>query len=152
MVLVRSSCNRPLSNYVSVPANNNPKSRLRARKYSKCMKTWQRPRLQVNVCGNGGVIRRTSKISKPGVFIPMAVAHLSCLFQLSELGRIREAAIFLPMWTWIWKSFNAALFCPQAISCLKRAAYMAPFEWQIIYNLGLIHLTMQQYPLLRNDP
>jgi len=24
---------------------------------------------------------------------------------------------------------------------------MAPFEWIIIYNLGLIHLTMQQYPL-----
>ena len=33
-------CNRPLSNYASVPANNNLKSRLRARKYSKCMKTW----------------------------------------------------------------------------------------------------------------
>lgn len=24
---------------------------------------------------------------------------------------------------------------------------MAPFEWKILYNLGIIHLTMQQYPL-----
>lgn len=35
----------------------------------------------------------------------------------------------------------------QAISCLKRALYLSPFEWTIMYNLGLIHLTMQQYPL-----
>ena len=34
--------NRPLSNYASVPANNNLKSRLRARKYRKCMKTWHK--------------------------------------------------------------------------------------------------------------
>ena len=24
---------------------------------------------------------------------------------------------------------------------------MAPFEWKILYNLGIIHLTMQQYLL-----
>ena len=34
----------------------------------------------------------------------------------------------------------------QAISCLKRATYLAPFEWKILYNLGLIHLTLNQYP------
>ncbi|KAM7103348.1 BBSome complex member BBS4 isoform X4 [Ciconia boyciana] len=33
----------------------------------------------------------------------------------------------------------------QAISCLKRANYLAPFDWKILYNLGLVHLTMQQY-------
>ena len=33
----------------------------------------------------------------------------------------------------------------QAISCLKRATYLAPFEWKVLYNLGLVHLTMQQY-------
>ncbi|KAJ7311190.1 hypothetical protein JRQ81_006800 [Phrynocephalus forsythii] len=32
-----------------------------------------------------------------------------------------------------------------AISCLKRANYLAPFDWKILYNLGLVHLTMQQY-------
>ena len=35
--------------------------------------------------------------------------------------------------------------CVQAISCLKRANYLAPFDWKILYNLGLVHLTMQQY-------
>ena len=34
----------------------------------------------------------------------------------------------------------------QAISCLKRALYLAPFEWKTLYNLGLVHLTMQQHP------
>merc|ERR1719239_1854616 len=32
-----------------------------------------------------------------------------------------------------------------AISCLKRANYLAPFDWKILYNLGLVHLTMQQF-------
>lgn len=31
-----------------------------------------------------------------------------------------------------------------AISCLKRAQYYGPFHWQVLYNLGLVHLTMQQ--------
>ena len=33
----------------------------------------------------------------------------------------------------------------QAISCLKRATYLAPFEWKILYNLGLVHLALSQY-------
>lgn len=33
----------------------------------------------------------------------------------------------------------------QAIACLKRANYLAPFDWKILYNLGLAHLHMQQY-------
>jgi Bardet-Biedl syndrome 4 protein len=28
---------------------------------------------------------------------------------------------------------------------LKRASYLAPFEWKIAYNLGLVHLTFKQY-------
>ena len=36
----------------------------------------------------------------------------------------------------------------KAISCLKRAAYLAPFEWKIFYNLGLIHLSIQQQVFL----
>ena len=32
----------------------------------------------------------------------------------------------------------------QAISCLKRASYLAPLEWKILYNLGLVHLAQQQ--------
>lgn len=37
------------------------------------------------------------------------------------------------------------LFVSQAISCLKRANYLSPFDWKVLYNLGLVHLTMQQY-------
>lgn len=33
----------------------------------------------------------------------------------------------------------------QAFSCLKRAHYLSPFDWKVLYNLGLVHLTMQQY-------
>lgn len=32
-----------------------------------------------------------------------------------------------------------------AIACLKRANYLAPFDWKILYNLGLVHLTLQQF-------
>uniref|UniRef100_A0A2K5QEA1 Bardet-Biedl syndrome 4 n=1 Tax=Cebus imitator TaxID=2715852 RepID=A0A2K5QEA1_CEBIM len=34
---------------------------------------------------------------------------------------------------------------PSCSFCLKRANYLAPFDWKILYNLGLVHLTMQQY-------
>ena len=44
--------NRPHSNYDLVPANNNLKLRLRARKYSKCMKLGTKPQFQVTVRGN----------------------------------------------------------------------------------------------------
>ena len=33
-----------------------------------------------------------------------------------------------------------------SVSCLKRSWYLAPFEWRIAYNLGLMHLTTKQYP------
>jgi len=33
----------------------------------------------------------------------------------------------------------------QAISCLKRANYFCPFDWKILYNLGLVHLSMLQH-------
>lgn len=32
-----------------------------------------------------------------------------------------------------------------AVTCLKRALYLDPFEWLISYNLGLVHLAIQQY-------
>lgn len=41
--------------------------------------------------------------------------------------------------------YFTADFHPQAISCLKRATYLAPFEWKILHNLGLIHLTLHHY-------
>ena len=32
-----------------------------------------------------------------------------------------------------------------SVSCLKRSWYLAPFEWRIAYNLGLMHLAIRQY-------
>jgi Bardet-Biedl syndrome 4 protein len=37
------------------------------------------------------------------------------------------------------------IFCFKSISCLKRATYLSPFDWKILYNLGLVHLAIQQY-------
>ena len=33
----------------------------------------------------------------------------------------------------------------QAVSCLKRAHYLEPFEWIIAYNLGIIFLNTGQF-------
>ena len=33
----------------------------------------------------------------------------------------------------------------QAVSCLKRAQYLNPIDWKALWNLGLVHLTMNQY-------
>ena len=38
------------------------------------------------------------------------------------------------------KSKNVA-----AISCLKRAVYLAPLEWIISYNLGVVYMNTEQY-------
>ncbi len=32
-----------------------------------------------------------------------------------------------------------------SVTCLKRALYLDPFEWLISYNLGLVHLSIQQF-------
>lgn len=44
-----------------------------------------------------------------------------------------------------WVSRRVYSLFLKAVSCLKRANYLAPFDWKILYNLGLVHLTMQQY-------
>jgi len=33
----------------------------------------------------------------------------------------------------------------QAVSCLKRAIYLRPLDWTVLYNLGLVHMATQQY-------
>ncbi|XP_042211693.1 Bardet-Biedl syndrome 4 protein-like [Homarus americanus] len=50
-----------------------------------------------------------------------------------------------PLWNNISMCFFGKKKYVAAISCLKRANYLAPFDWKILYNLGLVHLTMQQY-------
>ncbi|XP_003372491.1 putative tetratricopeptide protein [Trichinella spiralis] len=48
----------------------------------------------------------------------------------------------------MWNNVGLALYGKKkyiaAISCLKRAHHLAPLEWKILYNLGLVSLEMKQ--------
>ncbi|XP_045191416.2 Bardet-Biedl syndrome 4 protein-like isoform X2 [Mercenaria mercenaria] len=65
------------------------------------------------------------------------------------LTKYRVAAVSSPESPPLWNNIGMCFFGKKkyvaAISCLKRANYLAPFDWKILYNLGLVHLTMQQY-------
>uniref|UniRef100_A0A3B3QM59 BBSome complex member BBS4 n=1 Tax=Paramormyrops kingsleyae TaxID=1676925 RepID=A0A3B3QM59_9TELE len=65
------------------------------------------------------------------------------------LNKYRVAASAMPESPPLWNNIGMCFFGKKkyvaAISCLKRANYLAPFDWKILYNLGLVHLTMQQY-------
>ncbi|KAM9063654.1 Bardet-Biedl syndrome 4 protein isoform X1 [Sarcophilus harrisii] len=65
------------------------------------------------------------------------------------LTKYRVVAYTVPESPPLWNNIGMCFFGKKkyvaAISCLKRANYLAPFDWKILYNLGLVHLTMQQY-------
>lgn len=65
------------------------------------------------------------------------------------LSKYRIAISKIPESPALWNNIGMCFFGKKkyvaAISCLKRATYLAPFSWQILQNLGLVHLTMQQY-------
>ncbi|KAL4622796.1 Bardet-Biedl syndrome 4 protein [Arapaima gigas] len=65
------------------------------------------------------------------------------------MNKYRVAACAVPESPPLWNNIGMCFFGKKkyvaAISCLKRANYLAPFDWKILYNLGLVHLTMQQY-------
>jgi len=48
----------------------------------------------------------------------------------------------------VWNNIGMCFFSKKkfvaAVSCLKRANYLAPFEFYVLYNLGLVHLYLQQ--------
>lgn len=65
------------------------------------------------------------------------------------LVKYRVAAVLIPNSAQLWNNIGMCFFGKQryvaAISCLKKALYLDPFEWIISYNLGLVHLNTQQY-------
>lgn len=65
------------------------------------------------------------------------------------LTKYRVVACAVPESPPLWNNIGMCFFGKKkyvaAISCLKRANYLAPFDWKILYNLGLVHLTMQQH-------
>ncbi|XP_069758491.1 Bardet-Biedl syndrome 4 protein isoform X2 [Narcine bancroftii] len=82
-----------------------------------------------------------------------AVLAAGCMMQTHSdydvaLSKYRIAAHTMPESPPLWNNIGMCFFGKKkyvaAISCLKRANYLAPFDWKILYNLGLVHLTMQQ--------
>ena len=65
------------------------------------------------------------------------------------LTKYRIAAVQTPNSAQLWNNIGMCFFGKHfhiaAISCLKRALYLAPFEWIIAYNLGLVYLNTGQY-------
>jgi Bardet-Biedl syndrome 4 protein len=65
------------------------------------------------------------------------------------LSKYRVAAVQTPNSAQLWNNIGMCFFGKQnyiaAIACMKRALYLAPFEWIIAYNLGLVHLNTNQY-------
>eukprot|EP00742_Colponemidia_sp_Colp-10_P004412 GILJ01004709.1.p1 GENE.GILJ01004709.1~~GILJ01004709.1.p1 ORF type:complete len:470 (-),score=67.56 GILJ01004709.1:204-1574(-) len=65
------------------------------------------------------------------------------------LVKYRVAAVYTPNSAQLWNNVGMCFFGKQkyvaAIACLKRALYLDPFEWIIAYNLGLVHLSTEQY-------
>lgn len=67
----------------------------------------------------------------------------------AALAKYRTAATATPESPHLWNNIGMCFFGKRkfvaAIACLKRANYLAPFDWKILYNLGLVHLTLQQF-------
>eukprot|EP00937_MAST-01D_sp_MAST-1D-sp2_P001409 g1409.t1 len=65
------------------------------------------------------------------------------------LVKYRVAAVSTPHSAQLWNNIGMCFFGKQryvaAISCLKHALYIDPFEWIISYNLGLVHLNTDQH-------
>jgi Bardet-Biedl syndrome 4 protein len=65
------------------------------------------------------------------------------------LIKYRIAAVQTPNSAQLWNNVGMCFFGKgkyiAAVACLKRGAYLAPFEWIISYNLGIVHLTVGQY-------
>lgn len=65
------------------------------------------------------------------------------------LVKYRVAAVKTPNSPQLWNNVGMCFFGKgkyvAAISCLKRAVYLSPFEWIISYNLGIVNLSIGQY-------
>lgn len=65
------------------------------------------------------------------------------------LVKYRVAAVRTPNSPQLWNNVGMCFFGKgkyvAAISCLKRAVYLSPFEWIISYNLGIVNLSIGQF-------
>jgi len=65
------------------------------------------------------------------------------------LVKYRVAVTQTPNSAQLWNNIGMCFFGKgkhvAAAACLKKANYLAPFEWIISYNLGVVHLAAEQY-------
>ncbi|CAG7821314.1 unnamed protein product [Allacma fusca] len=85
---------------------------------------------------------------------PKAIVAIASMMQTYEdydfaLAKYKIAMQKIPDSSSLWNNIGMCFFGKRkfvaAISCLKRACYLSPFDWKILHNLGLVHLHMQQY-------
>lgn len=65
----------------------------------------------------------------------------------SALYRYKQTNVFESpsLWNNIALCFGLRKKYVAAVSCLKRAIYLNPFDWRINYNLGLLNLQLRQF-------
>ncbi len=65
------------------------------------------------------------------------------------LVKYRVAALQTPNSSQLWNNIGMCFFGKgkhvAAVACLKKAAYLSPCEWIIVFNLGIVYLTTGQY-------
>jgi Bardet-Biedl syndrome 4 protein len=65
------------------------------------------------------------------------------------LNKYRVAAVRTPHNPHLWNNIGMCFFGQKkfiaAVACLKRSLYLAPFEWIVQYNLGIVHMGTGQY-------
>jgi Bardet-Biedl syndrome 4 protein len=85
---------------------------------------------------------------------PKTLLALSSIIQDNQdmdvaLVKYRVAVSQTPNSAQLWNNIGMCFFGKAkyvaAVACLKRAAYLSPFEWIVCYNLGIVHLTTEQY-------
>lgn len=83
-----------------------------------------------------------------------AIASVALLLQASKdydsaLSKYRLAVSKRPHCPYIWNNIGACFYGKRnyyaAISCLRKAQFLRPFEWTIHYNSGLVQLSLGRY-------
>jgi Bardet-Biedl syndrome 4 protein len=84
---------------------------------------------------------------------PKTILAAGCIIQdhrdfAVALTKYRIAAVRTPHNPHLWNNIGLCFFGEgkfiASVACLKRAAYLAPFEWIVQYNLGIVHLRTGQ--------
>ncbi|XP_066157779.1 Bardet-Biedl syndrome 4 protein-like isoform X2 [Euwallacea fornicatus] len=64
------------------------------------------------------------------------------------LSKYKIAVLYEPESVALWNNIGMCFYAKQkyiaAVSCLKRGLWLAPLNWKLLYNLGLVHLATGQ--------